>query len=76
MIEGLSHITFIVHDLDKMTNFLTSIFDAKEVYSSNDRTFSISREKYFLIYDIWVAVMEGEALAEKTYHGRVFLLQV
>ncbi len=68
MIEGLSHITFVVRDLDKMTNFLTSIFDAKEVYSSGDRMFSISREKYFLISGIWVAVMEGDALPEKTYN--------
>jgi catechol 2,3-dioxygenase-like lactoylglutathione lyase family enzyme len=67
-IEGLSHITFIVRDLDKMTNFLTSIFDAKEVYSSGDQTFSISQEKFFLINDIWVAVIEGEALLEKTYN--------
>ncbi len=36
MIKGLSHITFIVRDLDRMAAFLTSIFDAREVYSSND----------------------------------------
>jgi catechol 2,3-dioxygenase-like lactoylglutathione lyase family enzyme len=72
MIEGLSHITFVVRDLDKMTNFLTTIFDAKEVYSSNDRTFSIAREKYFLMNDIWMAVMEGEALPEKTYNHVAF----
>jgi len=68
MIEGLGHITLIVRDLDKMTNFLTSIFDAREVYSSKERMFSTSREKYFLINEIWVAVMEGEALPEKTYN--------
>ena len=72
MIEGLSHITFIVQDLDKMTNFLTSIFDAREVYSSGDRKFSISREMFFLINDIWVAVIEGEALPEKTYNHVAF----
>ena len=72
MIEGLSHITFIVRDLDKMTNFLTSIFDAREVYSSGDRKFSLSREKFFLINNIWVAVIEGEALPEKTYNHVAF----
>ena len=72
MIEGLSHITLIVRDLDKMTNFLTSIFDAKEIYSSGDRMFSISREKFFLINDIWIAVMEGNALPEKTYNHVAF----
>lgn len=68
MIEGLSHITFIVYDLEKMTHFLTIIFDAKEVYSSENQTFSHSREKFFLINDVWVAVMEGDASIGKTYN--------
>ena len=42
MIKGLSHITFVVSDLDRMTNFLTAIFDAEEVYSSGNQTFSIA----------------------------------
>jgi catechol 2,3-dioxygenase-like lactoylglutathione lyase family enzyme len=72
MIEGLSHITFIVRDLKKMTHFLTTIFDAKEIYSSGDKTFSISQEKFFLINDIWIAIMEGEPLSEKTYNHVAF----
>jgi catechol 2,3-dioxygenase-like lactoylglutathione lyase family enzyme len=52
MIQGISHITFIVRDLEKMTKFLTSIFDAKEVYASGEQTFSISKEKFFLINDL------------------------
>ena len=72
MIEGLSHITFIVRDLKKMTHFLTTIFDAREIYSSGDKTFSISREKFFLINDIWIAIMEGEPRSEKTYNHVAF----
>jgi catechol 2,3-dioxygenase-like lactoylglutathione lyase family enzyme len=72
MIEGLSHITFIVRDLKKMTHFLTTIFDAKEIYSSGDKTFSISPEKFFLINGIWVAIMEGKPLSEKTYNHVAF----
>lgn len=72
MIEGLSHITFMVRDLKRMSHFLKTIFDAKEIYSSADKTFSISREKFFLIHDIWVAVMEGDPLSEKTYHHVAF----
>ena len=72
MIEGLSHITFIVQDLKRMAHFLTTIFDAKEIYSSGDKTFSISREKFFLINDIWVAIMEGDPLAERTYNHVAF----
>jgi fosfomycin resistance protein FosX len=72
MIEGLSHITFIVSDLDRMTRFLEIIFDAEEVYSSGNETFSISKEKFFLINGIWVAVMEGESLPERTYNHVAF----
>ncbi len=55
-----------------MTQFLESIFDAREVYASGDQTFSISREKFFLIHDLWVAVMEGEPLSRKTYNHVAF----
>jgi catechol 2,3-dioxygenase-like lactoylglutathione lyase family enzyme len=72
MIRGISHITFIVRDLEKMTKFLTSIFDAEEVYSSGEQTFSISKEKFFLINGLWVAIMEGEPLPEKTYNHVAF----
>jgi len=72
MIEGLSHITFMVRDLKRMSHFLKTIFDAQEVYSSADKTFSISREKFFLINDIWLAIMEGEPLSAKTYNHVAF----
>lgn len=72
MIQGISHITFIVSDLEKMTKFLTSIFDAEEIYSSGDQTFSISKEKFFLINGLWIAIMEGDSLPEKTYNHVAF----
>ena len=72
MIEGLSHITFIVRDLDRTSSFLSGIFDAKEIYSSGDATFSISREKFFLIGGMWIAIMEGESLQERTYNHVAF----
>lgn len=72
MIEGLSHITFVVRDLDRMAKFLTIIFDAEEVYSSGDRTFSLSKEKFFLINGIWIAVMQGEPLPQRTYNHVAF----
>ncbi|MBD0263870.1 MAG: FosX/FosE/FosI family fosfomycin resistance thiol transferase [Tolypothrix sp. T3-bin4] len=72
MIQGISHITFIVSDLEKMTKFLTSIFDAEEIYSSDEQTFSISKEKFFLINGLWIAIMEGDSLSEKTYNHVAF----
>jgi catechol 2,3-dioxygenase-like lactoylglutathione lyase family enzyme len=71
LIYGISHITFIVKDLGKATKFFKEIFEAKEIYSSEDKTFSISKEKLFLINDLWIAVMEGEKI-EKSYNHIAF----
>ncbi|BAY59481.1 phosphonate metabolism protein PhnM (plasmid) [Leptolyngbya boryana NIES-2135] len=72
MIEGLSHITLIVQDLERMAHFLKHIFEAEEVYSSGDQTFSVSREKFFLISDVWIAIMEGDPLLSRTYNHIAF----
>jgi len=60
MISGISHITFIVKDLERSSLFFTKIFDAEEVYSSGNNTFSLSREKFFLIGNTWICLMEGQ----------------
>lgn len=72
MIEGISHITFIARDLDLATKFFKQVFDAEEVYSSGDDTFSLSREKFFLVGGQWIAIMEGEALPARTYNHVAF----
>ena len=75
MISGLSHITFVVKDLDCSTLFFEKIFDAKEIYSSGSKNFSFSKEKFFLINDLWVCIMEGEPLTERTYNHIAFQIQ-
>ena len=72
MIEGLSHITFVVRDLDRMERILTTVLDARRIYDSGSRTFSVSRERFFDIAGIWVATMEGDPLAERTYNHVAF----
>ena len=72
MVEGLSHSTFVVSDLERMGRFLEDVFGAKEVYASGEETFSLSREKFFLVGDVWVAIMEGEPLAEGSYNHVAF----
>ena len=72
MIEGLSHLTFVVSDLERMTKILTAVFDAEEVYASGDATFSIAREKFFQIGGMWIAVMEGEPLPARSYNHVAF----
>lgn len=72
MIEGISHLTFIVRDLALATEFFEKIFNAKEVYSSGEDTFSISREKFFMIGGQWIAIMEGRSLPTRTYNHIAF----
>lgn len=70
--HGISHITFIVRDLDRMTLFLCRGLGAREVYDSGDRAFSLSREKFFVLAGVWLAAMEGEPPAERSYQHVAF----
>jgi fosfomycin resistance protein FosX len=72
VIDGISHLTFIVEDLERASTFFTSIFDAEEIYSSGDQTFSLNREKFFLVNGLWICIMEGESLSECTYNHIAF----
>jgi fosfomycin resistance protein FosX len=85
IVKGLSHITLIVVDLDRMEELLTKVFGARRIYDSGDDTFSISRERFFLIghepedvnaqVPIWVAIMEGESLPNRTYNHIAFKIE-
>lgn len=44
MIQDISHITFIVKDLNKTKEFFTKIFDAEVVYESHEKSHSIAPE--------------------------------
>jgi fosfomycin resistance protein FosX len=59
-ISGISHITFIVRDVDLTAKIWVDGLGAEEVYDSGHQTFSLSREKFFLLGGVWVAVMQGE----------------
>ena len=72
MIKGISHLTFIVHDLEKATLFFEKIFSAKVVYDSGVQSFSVSKERYFQIGELWIAAMEGKVPLEKTYNHTAF----
>ena len=72
MIKQLSHMTFVVKDLEKMGRLLTAIFDAREVYDSGPETFSIAPEKYFVINGIWIAIMEGDSSTSRSYNHVAF----
>jgi fosfomycin resistance protein FosX len=82
MIQGLSHMTFIVRDLDGTEAILTTVLGARKVYDSGEETFSLSRERFFLAggdpgdsdapAPIWIAIMEGEGLPSRSYNHVAF----
>ena len=71
-IESLSHITLITRDLDRMTAIVEGALGGREIYSSGNDTFSLSREKFFDVGGLWIAVMEGESLPTRTYNHIAF----
>ncbi|SFS20208.1 FosX/FosE/FosI family fosfomycin resistance hydrolase [Yoonia litorea] len=72
MTNGLSHITFIVADLDRMEEVLTTVLGARKIYDSGDQTFSLSQERFFDIGGVWVATMRGEPLPSRSYNHVAF----
>ncbi|MDB5929931.1 MAG: fosmidomycin resistance protein [Polaromonas sp.] len=66
-VQGLSHITFVVRDIERMAMFLCEGLGATEVYDSRAIKFSLSREKFFVLGGLWLAAMEGEPPAERSY---------
>ena len=72
MIQGLSHITFIVRDLERTGTLLCKALGATEVYDSAARNFSLSHEKFFLLGGVWIALMEGEPSMQRSYQHVAF----
>ncbi len=72
MSKGLSHLTFIVSDLESMSRILIEVLKAEEVYDSGSQTFSLSEEKFYLVGDVWIAIMKGESLTERSYNHVAF----
>lgn len=74
MIEGLSHLTLIVADLDRTERLLVEGLGARKVYESGARQFSRSEERFFLLGqdEVWIAIMKGEALPSRSYNHIAF----
>lgn len=72
MIENISHITFIVKNIDRTINLYKRLFDAREVYYSGEKTYSLSKEAFLLIASQWIAVMEDANVINRTYHHIAF----
>ncbi|MEP0522090.1 MAG: FosX/FosE/FosI family fosfomycin resistance hydrolase [Hyphomicrobiales bacterium] len=73
--SALSHITFIVRNLDRMQMILEQVLKAKCIYDSGVDTFSLSEERFFLVGDVWIAIMQGNALPERSYNHIAFKIK-
>ncbi len=72
MSQGLSRITLITADLDRMQAILEEVLDARCIYDSGDDQFSLSEERFFMIGDVWVATMKGDPLPARSYNHIAF----
>jgi fosfomycin resistance protein FosX len=70
--SGLSHLTFIVHDVEKMTRIIVDVLGGREVYASGANQHSLSPEKFFDVSGLWVAIMQGDPLPTRTYNHVAF----
>lgn len=70
-IQGISHITLVCRDLERSARMMGELFGAEEVYCSGDQSFSIARETFFLMGDLWIALMEGDP-ATRSYNHIAF----
>ena len=77
--SGLSHVTFVVTDLDRMETILTRVLGAVRVYDSGAETFSLSEERFFLVGDgpaaTWVAIMRGDGGLPRSYNHVAFQVE-
>lgn len=74
-IKGISHITLICRDLVRSSKVFCELLGAIEVYSSDEKNFSISKEKFLLVDDLWIALMEGQPLEKRSYNHIAFHIE-
>ncbi len=55
-----------------MEALITVVLGGVKVYDSGDETFSLSEERFFVVGEIWVAIMRGEPLPSRTYNHVAF----
>jgi fosfomycin resistance protein FosX len=73
VLQGISHATFVVSDLERMARFLCEGLGAREIYDSRATgDFSLSREKFFELGGVWLAAMQGEPPATRSYQHLAF----
>ncbi|MGE5392084.1 MAG: FosX/FosE/FosI family fosfomycin resistance hydrolase [Deltaproteobacteria bacterium] len=75
MIQGISHLTFLVQDLAKSADLFRYVFDAQEIYNSSSLYFGLGPEKFLLISGLWICLMESDAVSERSYNHVAFSIR-
>ena len=55
-----------------MERILVEVLGAKGVYDSGEATFSLAPERFYRLADVWLATMQGEPLATRSYNHVAF----
>jgi fosfomycin resistance protein FosX len=71
-VTGLSHITLVVADPERSARLLCEVLCGRIIYSSGEETFSLSSEIFLMVGDVWLALMQGPKLAERSYNHVAF----
>lgn len=67
-VQGISHLTFVVRDLERTARLFCDGLGAVEVYDSAGFDHSLSREKFFRLGGVWLVAMEGEPASRSYRH--------
>ena len=82
-VNGLSHITLISSDLNRLEEILINVLDARKVYDSGEEQFSLSEERFYLIgnqnsadetENLWLVAMKGNPKSDRDYHHIAFAI--
>ncbi len=69
--KAINHITLLCKNIENSADLFCDLFGAKVVYSSEIKSFSLSKEKFILIGTLWIALMEGSPI-ERSYNHIAF----
>lgn len=72
-ITGLSHLTFVVRDLERSARLWIDGLGAEPIYDSGALFHSHSPEKFFLLGGVWIALMQGEP-GTRSYRHAAFAI--
>lgn len=72
MIQGLSHLTFVVSDIDRMSRLIVEVLGGRPVHDSGAAVERRSRDRFFVAGGLWLALVEGERPAARTYDHVAF----